>query len=247
MEPCALAEGSVVDGNTLALESELFQQPALTQQPVRHACFCCLLCQGTHAKHYVVVVGGCGGVGVVWGGGWGGGGGGVCLRAVLCGTSKQIHGSTLLHLAVEMDRRHMVELLLTYGASVNARKEVLRPWWWSVCVVHPFTALVLMLWSHAQRSLWTPLHEAVDRGNMMLVTTLLNSGADTNSQDQVRCSTGCGGAVQLHVRCLHHGETRLTRVARHISARECGTGWMEPSSHCGPARLQTNLHGSTPP
>lgn len=66
----------------------------------------------------------------------------------------ELRNKTALHLATAHDREDVVELLLEYGADVNARSD----------------------------GGWTPLHNACDKGCEKIVRMLLEAGADFNSQ-----------------------------------------------------------------
>lgn len=66
----------------------------------------------------------------------------------------ELRNKTALHLATAHDREDVVELLLEYGADVNARSD----------------------------GGWTPFHNACDKGCEKIVRILLEAGADFNSQ-----------------------------------------------------------------
>lgn len=66
----------------------------------------------------------------------------------------ELRNKTALHLATAHDREDVVELLLEYGADVNARSD----------------------------GGWTPFHNACDQGCEKIVRVLLDAGADFNSQ-----------------------------------------------------------------
>jgi ankyrin repeat protein len=116
-------------------------------------------------------------------------------------------GWTYLHRASELGRRDVAELLLTFGADVNARaRNGLANTPLLCAVIGQHSDLVTLLLAHGadvnvrNTAGSTPLHKAAIGGNARLVRLLLAHGAQVDARN-----TG-GQTPLVHALFLRHAE-----------------------------------------
>lgn len=157
----------------------------------------------------------------------------------------QVCGQPALLFAAQHGHRMACELLLAHGADPDVRTPV--RWLHSRCaccverLAHSLCECVLP----RQSAQWTPLHAAAERGDMVVLTMLLNSGnADVNAADVVRVAAVLppGRALsRAHDHAVAPGAGRLDAAPRGslrgIRARVLSVG--APRRNSAPAQQGT--------